>query len=324
MKSGDIMKKIVFLNSGILDYDELLDYSQLEKLGILTNHANSSYDDILDRVQGQDIVIVKELPLPKELIEEFPASVKLICESGTGYNNIDVEAATEKGITVCNVPGYSTEAVAQLAIQLILNLSSSMVEQQKMISRKDFSNFTDCLKVPHVEVKDKTLGLIGTGSIGGQVMKVALALGMNILTYSRTPKKYDNPNIKSASLEELLKNSDFISIHCPLTEDTKYLINKETLKMMKPTAYIINTARGPIVKEADIIDALKNKVIAGAALDVQEIEPLASDNPLFTMDNVIITPHIGWKCFESRQRLVNLTADSIDSFIKDTPINVVN
>lgn len=318
------MKKIVFLNSARLDFDKSLDYSPLKDLGELTNYTDSDYDEILDRVQGQDIIVTKELPLAKELIEEFPESVKLICEAGTGYNNIDIEAASKKGITVCNVPGYGTEAVAQLAIQLILNLSSSIVEQQNMIKRKDFSNFTDYLKVHHVEVKDKTLGLIGTGSIGEQVMKIADVLGMKILTYSRTPKKYENPNIKSASLEELLKNSDYVSIHTPLTEDTKYLIDKEKLEMMKPTAFIINTARGSIIKEADLIDALKNKEIAGAALDVQEVEPLPSDSPLFTMDNVIITPHIGWKCFETRQRLVNLTAKTIDAFIKDSPINVVN
>lgn len=319
-----IIKKIVFLNAARLDFDESLDYSPLKELGELTTYEDSAQDEILDRVQGQDVVIVKELLLPKEIIEQFPDSVKLICESGTGYNNIDIETASKKGITVCNVPGYSTEAVAQLAIQSILNLSSSIVEQQLMISRNDFSNFTDHLKVPHVELKDKTLGLIGTGSIGEQVMKIALAFGMKILTHSRTVKNYDNPNVNSVSLEELLKNSDFVSVHVPLTDETEHLINKEKLEMMKPTAFLINTARGPVVNELDVIDALKNKVIAGAALDVQEVEPLASDSPLFTMDNVIITPHIGWKAIESRQRLVSLTADSIDGFIKDSPINVVN
>lgn len=317
------MAKIVFLNAARLDFDEKLDYSPLEKLGELTTYADSAQDEILDRVQGQDVVIVKELLLPGELIEQFPDSVKLICESGTGYNNIDVEVARKKGITVCNVPGYSTEAVAQVTIQSILNLSSSVVEQQLMIERKDFSNFTKYLKVSHVEVKDKTLGLIGTGSIGEEVMKVALALGMKVLTYSRTVKSYDNPNVKSVSLDELLQNSDYVSVHVPLTDDTKYLINAEKLAMMKPTAFLINTARGPIVNEKELIEALENKVIAGAALDVQEVEPLDSNSPLFTMDNVVITPHIGWKAIESRQRLVSLTAESIEAFINEAPVNVV-
>jgi Lactate dehydrogenase and related dehydrogenases len=154
-------------------------------------------------------------------------------------------------------------------------------------------------------------------------MQVALALGMNILVYNRTPKVWDNPNIKSVSLEELLKNSDFVSIHCPLTESTRHLINKETLSLMKPTAFIINTSRGPIIKEADLIEALKNGQIAGAGLDVQEQEPPELDNPLFYMDNVIMAPHIGWRCFESRQRLLQLLADNIKAFTEGNPINVV-
>lgn len=319
-----IIKKIVFLNAARLDFDETLDYSPLEELGELTTYDDSSEDEILERVQGQDVVIVKELDLPTEIIEQFPDSVKLICEAGTGYNNIDVEKAAEKGITVSNVPGYSTEAVAQLAIQSILTLSSSIIQQQEMIRRADFSNFVDHLQLPHREVQNKTLGLIGTGNIGEKVMEIALALGMNILTYSRTVKDYDHSAVKSVSLEELIKNSDFVSVHVPLTDETQYLIDKEKLEMMKPTAFLVNTARGPIVNEADLIEALENNVIAGAALDVQEVEPLSSDSPLFKMDNVIITPHIGWKAIETRQRLVSLTADAIEGFVNDEPINVVN
>ncbi len=317
------MKKITFLNSGILDYDKNLDFSSLMALGEFTNYIQSAHDEILERVKDQNIIITKELTLPKDLIEKFPPSIELICEAGTGYNNISLEAANKKGIRVCNIPGYSTEAVAQLAITSILNLSSSIIRQQNMICRKDFSNFTEHLKVPHVEVKDKVLGLIGTGSIGEEVMKIALALNMKILTYSRTTKQYENPNIKSVSLEELLKNSDFVSIHCPLTESTKHLINKERLGLMKPTAFIINTARGPIIKEMDLIEALQNRVIAGAALDVQDPEPPKLDNPLFTMDNVILTPHIGWRCLESRQRLVDLLGNTIEAFIEGNPINLV-
>lgn len=318
------MHKIVFLNSERLDFDKSLDYSPLGDLGELTTYVDSSKEQILERVAGKDIVIVKELELPRSIIEQFPDSVKLICEAGTGYNNIAIDAAREKGITVTNVPGYSTESVAQVAMQLILNLSSSIVEQQKMISRKDFSNFTDHLKVTHVEVADKKLGIIGMGSIGTQVSKLALAFGMKILAYTRTPQQYDNPNIQSVTLEELLKESDYVTVHVPLTEDTKYLINKETLEMMKPSAFVINTARGPIVNEEDIIEALKNNVIAGAALDVQEVEPLDTNSPLFTLNNAIVTPHIGWKSKEARQRLVSLTSDSIEAFIEGKAVNVVN
>lgn len=318
------MKKITFLNSASIDFDNQLDFSSLMNLGTFTKCNVSSDQEILEKAEGQDVVITKELPLSKDLIEQFPSSVKLICEAGTGYNNIDLPAATSKGISVCNIPGYSTEAVAQLAITFILNLSSSMILQQNMIERKDFTNFTNHLQVPHFELQNKTLGLIGTGSIGGQVMKIARALGMNVLTYSRTPKNFKDPQIKSASLEGLLKDSDFISIHCPLTVDTKHLIDIDKLKLMKPTAFIINTSRGAIIKETDLIEALQKNIIAGAALDVQDPEPPHLDNPLFSMDNVILTPHIGWKCLESRQRLVHLLSDNIQAFINSNPINIVN
>jgi len=317
------MERIVFLNVAKLDFDNQLDFSSLKNLGTLTKYDQSSDEEILERVQDQNFVITKELPLSKELIEKFPPSVKLICEAGTGYNNIDLAAAASKGIAVCNVPGYSTEAVAQLAITYVLNFACSMVKQQNMLQDNDYSNFTKHLQVPHFEVKDKVLGIIGSGTIGKQAMKIARALGMNILVYNRTPRDFEDPNIKSVSLDELLQNSDFVSIHCPLTPDTRHLINKDRLKLMKPTAFIINTSRGPIIKETDLIEALQNGVIAGAGLDVQDPEPPELDNPLFKMDSAVLTPHIGWKCIESRQRLIYLLENNIDSFIKGSSVNIV-
>ncbi|MEA4825423.1 MAG: NAD(P)-dependent oxidoreductase [Clostridium sp.] len=318
------MKNTVFLNSAKLDFDNKLDFSQLAKLTTITKYDTSNDADILEKVKNQDIIITKELPLGRDLISQFPPSVKLICEAGTGYNNIDIAAAKEKNITVCNVPGYSSEAVAQLVITFMLNLSSSLTLQQVMINQGNFDNFTKFLQVPHFELHNKVLGVIGAGAIGQSVMKIALALGMNILVYSRTPKSFNNPNIKFVSLEELLKESDFVTLHCPLTDNTKHLIDKDKLNLMKSSAFIINTSRGAIIKELDLIEALKNKKIAGAALDVQDPEPPELDNPLFTMDNVILTPHIGWKCIESRQRLINLLADNVEAFIQGKPINAVN
>ena len=318
------MNKIAFLNSSSIDFDSQLDFSPLMKLGEFSSYNVTSEQEILEKVIDQNIVITKELPLPKHLIEQFPPSVKLICEAGTGYNNIDLPAAKEKGILVCNVPGYSTEAVAQLAITFILNLNSSIIQQQRMIERDNFSNLTQHLQVPHFEIQNKTLGLIGTGTIGKQVIKIARALGMDVLTYSRTPRKFDDPSIKSVSLEELLKQSDFVSIHCPLTDETKHLIDIESFKLMKSTAFIINTARGAIIKETDLIEALEAGMIAGAGLDVQDPEPPQLDNPLFSMDNVILTPHIGWKTIESRQRLVRILADNIEAFLGNQPINIVS
>ncbi|MZK49798.1 NAD(P)-dependent oxidoreductase [Clostridium beijerinckii] len=317
------MNNIVFLNASRINFDGQLDFSSLDNLGKVTKYEDSSNDEILERVKEQNIVITKELTISKELIEKFPSSVKLICEAGTGYNNIDIIAAREKGISVCNVPGYSSEAVAQLVITFILNLSSSLAQQQRMIENKNYSNFTKYLQVPHIEIQNKTLGVIGAGSIGIQVMNVAKALGMKILVYSRSYKDLGDSNIKFVSLEELLKESDFVTIHCPLTTETRYLIDKSRLDLMKSSSFIINTSRGAIIKETDLIEALTNKKIAGAALDVQDPEPPELNNPLFNMENVILTPHIGWKCFESRQRLINLLANNIEAFIKNEPVNII-
>lgn len=319
------MENTVFLNSAKLNFDNKLDFSSIEELTTLTKYDKSHDDEILERVKNQTIIITKELPLSRDLISQFPPSVKLICEAGTGYNNIDIVAAREKNITVCNIPSYSTEAVAHLVITYILNFSSSLIQQQMMIKEKNFDNFDKHLVLPHFEVQNKTLGVIGGfGAIGREVIKIALALGMNIIIYSRTQKSWDDPRVHFGSLEELLKQSDFVSLNCPLTADTLHLIGKKEFKLMKSSAFIINTSRGAIIKEVDLIEALQNGKIAGAALDVQDPEPPNQNNPLFQMENVILTPHIGWKRLESRQRLIKLMAVNIDSFIKGKVINAVN
>ena len=205
------MSNIVFLNSSKINFDNKLDFSKMDDLGKVTKYEDSSTEEILERVKDQEIVITKEMTIGRDLIEKFPSSVKLICEAGTGYNNIDIEAAKEKGIYVANVPGYSSEAVAQLVITFILNLTSSLSEQQRMIENKNYDNFTKYLQVPHFEIQNKTLGVIGAGAIGQQVIKVAKALGMNILVYSRTPKDLGDSTIKFVSLEELLKKCDFVT-----------------------------------------------------------------------------------------------------------------
>lgn len=319
------MNNTVFINLEKLNFDNKLDLSSIDGITTLTKYEESSDIEILQRVKDQAIVITKELPLGREIISQFPPSVKLICEAGTGYNNIDIVAAREKNITVCNVPSYSTEAVAHLVITYILNFSSSLIPQQIMLKEKNFDNFTKHLELPHFELQNKTLGVIGGfGAIGREVIKIALALGMNILISSRSKKEWDDPNVHFVSLEDLLKQSDFVTLNCPLTPDTLHLIDEKRLKLMKPSAFIINTSRGAIVKEADLIQALQNKVIAGAALDVQDPEPPELTSPLFNMGNVILTPHIGWRRLESRQRLIKLMAVNIESFIKGKPINVVN
>ena len=313
--------KTVVLNAARMNYDGLLDLSVLSPEVIV--YDSSEQDEILERVQGADIVVTKELPVGASLLSAFPESVKLICEAGTGYNNIDLPAAQAKGITVCNIPAYSTERVAHTAIMMILNLSSTMQVQQAMLTKGDRSNFTEHMKVSHVEVNGKTLGVIGAGHIGREVIKVALALGMNILVYTRTPRE-DEDGIRYVSLDAVLKESDYLTLHCPLNEQTRHLINEDALAKMKLSAYIINTGRGALIDEQALIRALQEGRIAGAGLDVQETEPPAEDNPLYTLPNVVLTPHMGWKGLETRQRLVSILSDNIHSFLKGAPINVVS
>ncbi len=314
-------KKTVVLNAAKMNYDGNLDFSILSD--DVTVYADTTPDQLLERIQGAGVVVTKEMPVSGDLIRQFPDSVKIICEAGTGYNNLDLTAAREKGIIVCNVPSYSSERVAHTAIMMILNLSSTMQTQMKMLAKGDRSNFTKHLQVPHVEVNGKTLGIIGAGNIGRAVIKIAKALDMNILVYTRTPRE-DSDGIRYVDLETLLKNSDYVSLHCPLTPQTRHIINKETLSLMKPSAFLINTSRGALADEPALIEALQSGVIAGAALDVQETEPPVEDNPLYTLDNVILTPHMGWKGLETRQRLVSILDGNIKAFFAGNPRNVVS
>ena len=313
--------KCVVLNAKKMNFDGKLDFSILSS--DVTVYDDTTEQQLSERIQGADVIVTKEMPVSAEMIQKFPESVKLICEAGTGYNNINLEATRKKGITVCNIPSYSTERVAHTAIMMILNLSSAMQAQMKMLACGNHDNFTRNLQVPHVEVNGKTLGVIGAGHIGRKVIQIAQALDMNILVYTRTPRA-DEKGIRYVSLEELLENSDYVSMHCPLTESTKHMINKESLALMKPSAFIINTSRGALIDEAALIEALENGTIAGAGLDVQETEPPEETNPLYTMDQVLLTPHMGWKGLETRQRLVSILADNIKQFMEGNPINVVS
>ena len=313
--------KCVILNAKKMNFDGKLDFSILSS--DVTVFDDTTEQQLLERIQGADILVTKEMPLRAEMIQQFPESVKLICEAGTGYNNIDLEATEKKGITVCNIPAYSSERVAHTAIMMLLNLSSTMQLQMKMLACGNHDNFTGNLQVPHVEVNGKTLGVIGAGHIGRKVIKIAQALDMNILVYSRTVRE-DEEGIHYVSIEELLKNSDYVSLHCPLTESTRHMINRETLSLMKPSAFIINTSRGALIDETALIEALENAVIAGAGLDVQEVEPPKEDSPLYTMDNVLLTPHMGWKGLETRQRLLSILAENIKKFMEGNPIHVVS
>lgn len=314
-------ERVVVVNASKMNYDHLLDFSVLSN--DVQVYDDSTNEEVIERIQGARVVVTKELPVGADLLSQFPDSVKLIVEAGTGYNNIDLDAARAKGITVCNIPAYSTERVAHTVIMMLLNFSSTMQQQIGMLAKGDRSNFTKHLQVSHTEVNGKTLGVVGAGHIGMEVIKVAKALGMNILIHTRTPKA-DGDGIRYVSLDELLEHSDYITLHCPLNEQTKHMINKDTIAKMKSSAVIINTGRGALINEADLCEALAAKRIAGAGLDVQEVEPPVEDSPLYTLDNVIITPHMGWKGLETRQRLVGIIRDNVQAFLKGEPINVVS
>ena len=314
-------ERVVVVNAGKMNYDHLLDFSILSNDVQVYDYSTNA--ELIERIRGATVVVTKEIPVTAELLSQFPDTVKLIVEAGTGYNNIDLNTAKERGITVCNIPAYSTERVAHTVIMMILNFASTMQKQIGMLAKGDRSNFTKHLQVSHTEVNGKTLGVVGAGHIGMEVIKVAKALGMNILVHTRTPKA-DGDGIRYVSLDELLENSDYITLHCPLNDQTKHMINKETIAKMKPSAVIINTGRGPLINEADLCEALAAKRIAGAGLDVQEVEPPVEDSPLYTLDNVIITPHMGWKGLETRQRLVGIIRDNVQAFFKGEPINVVS
>jgi len=325
------LTKISVVNATRLDFDHKLDWTSLgqdakyyyvyhDPVGI-----DPTNETVVERSKGCDVIVTKDIPIRSEIIAALPPSVKLICEAGTGYNNIDLNACRERGICVMNIPSYSTEAVACLVFTFIFNFSCSFVSQQQSLLSGDLTNFSYCLQVPHFEIAGKTIGIIGgQGRIGKRVGEIARAFGMNVLICTRNSACASPSDTECVTtFEDLLQRSDFVTLHCPLTNETRSLMNANTLAIMKPTAYLINTARGGIVDENALIFALQSGIIAGAALDVQDPEPPIISSPLYNLPNVILTPHIGWKRHETRQRLVDAVSSNIHSFRVGEPQNVV-
>lgn len=317
--------KIVILDGYALNPGDL-NWDSFKQLGEVTVYDRTPSDKVVERAHGADIIITNKTPIGGNEINQLP-SLKYIGVIATGYNIVDTETAKKKGIVVTNVPGYSTASVVQLTFALILELClrvqrhSDSVMEGKWARSLDFSFW----EYPLMELSGKTIGIIGFGGIGQAVADVATAFGMNVIANSRTQTDQSRrKNFKWASVPELLKNSDVVSIHCPLTADTQGLINSESLNLMKDTAFLINTARGPIIVEQDLADALNKGIIAGAGIDVLSVEPPAKDNPLFNTKSCIITPHIAWATLEARTRLMGIAANNLASFIKDDPINIVN
>ena len=328
---------VLVANSGRIDYDGGIDWSQLGPMAgdVSTYHTDPASDaEFSSRISaGVEVIVTKEIPVSGTVIASFPPSVKLLCEAGTGYNNIDLDACRRKGVTVMNIPAYSSEAMASLVMTFVLSFSASLHSQIQRLTRGDRANFTQHLQEPHFELRGKTLGLVGgSGDIGSTVRPMARAFGLKLLISTRTPREAEEGGEVqyTDSVPHLLRESDFVSLHCPLNASTRHLINAEALAMMKTTAFLINTARGDICDEAALIEALSANAIAGAGLDVQSLEPgglerdYKQESPLYQLKNVILTPHIGWKRKETRERAVLKVAANIASFYAGDPKNVVS
>lgn len=308
--------RAAFVNSVRLNFDGKIRAS-CAALDMLDMYA----EEVASRCSGYDILVTKELEMSSETIRALPDSVKMVCEAGTGVNNYDRGALKERGIELRNCPAYSTEAMASLVMTQVLNFSSSMHAQQLKLFRGDRSHFDSFASLPHFELEGKTLGLIGgNGTIGKRVSELALAFKLKVLVSSRSGKSPQGT--LAVSLEELLKESDFVSIHCPLNDETRGMLDGDKIASMKPTAYLINTARGGIIDYDGFLDNIHK--IGGAALDVQDPEePPLPNSPLWSIDNVILTPHIGWKKLETRQRLMDMVVENIRAYERGEQLNIV-
>ena len=301
-----------------------LSWEPLEKLGNFTVYDRTPPEDVVARASDADIVLTNKVYFSAETLAQLP-KLRYIGVSATGYNNVDLAAARAQGITVTNVRGYSTSAVAQHTFSLLLGLTNHTELHSRSVRAGDWTNAADwCYwKTPLVEIAGKTIGLIGLGDIGTQVARIALAFGMRVLAHRKSNAPAEE-GIALVELDELLRKSDVISLHCPLTDETKEIINADSLAKMKPSAYLINTGRGGLIREQDLADALNGDQLAGAAVDVLSTEPPKPDNPLFTAKNCLVTPHVAWAFFESRQRLMQMAADNISAFQRGQPTNVVS
>lgn len=304
-----------------------LSWEGISRLGDYTVYDRTAPNQVIERAKGANILIVNKTVITKEILDALSPELEYIGLQSTGYNVVDCAYARKLGITVCNIPSYSTKAVAQLVFAFILqitnqvNLHSEAVKNGEWCSCPDFCFW----KTPLTELAGKTIGIIGFGAIGRQVAKIAEAFDMKVLAYAPRPKEKGELNtVEFVDIDTLLSGSDIITCHCPLTEQTKGLINKKTIDRMKKSAIFINTSRGPVVDEKALADALNNGKIAAAGLDVLETEPAKSDNPLLTARNCYITPHIAWAAQETRARLLKILEENLEAYLNGKPQNVVN
>ncbi len=319
--------KIVILdahttNPGDLCWDFLNKYA--EEVVIYERTAPS---EVIERAKGAEVLIINKTVLNKAELDALAPELKYIGLQSTGYNVVDLEAAVKHGVAVCNIPAYSTNAVAQQVFAFILHFANQVDLHSESVHNGDWCACPDfCYwNAPLSELNGKILGIIGFGSIGSRVAEIGEAFGMRILVYSRTKKDLSGfKTAENVDLDTLLNNSDFITCHCPLTPETTGLINKKTLSAMKQTAVLINTSRGPVVDEQALADALNADKISGAAVDVLGAEPATRDNPLLSAKNCIITPHIAWAAKETRARLISILEENLNAYLNGKPQNKVN
>ena len=313
--------KIVVLDSYTLNPGDLC-WDALKELGDCRIYDRTPADKILERSQDTDIILTNKTPLTADTISKLPA-LRYIGLLSTGYDVVNVAEAKKRHIIATNIPTYGTQSVAQMVFAHLLNLTQAVGLHAKSVKKGLWSGSADfCYWLtPLIELNDKTLGIVGYGKIGQEVTKIAGAFGMKVLVYD--PVSREDNEVEFVDIQTLFKESDFISLHCPLTSETNKFINKEKINLMKKTAYIINTSRGALIDEYDLADALHQGRIAGAGLDVLSKEPPAMDHPLLQVKNCFITPHIAWATLEARERLLKQAIENIKAFLAGNPVNVI-
>ena len=316
--------KIVILEGHAVNPGDL-SWEVLNEFGEITVYDRTAPEEAAARIGDAEIVLINKTPVTAELLDACP-SVRLICVLATGYNVVDCCAAKERGVVVCNVPAYGTNAVAQFTFALLLELCHQAGVHSQAVHRGDWSRCPDfCFwYTKQTELVGKTIGIIGFGRIGQAVGKIAKAFGMNVLAYNRSISESGKSIARYVSLDELLKQSDIISLHCPMTPETDKLINRQSIGKMKDGAMLLNTARGGLIDEEALALALATGRISGYAADVVSVEPISPSNPLLNTPNTILTPHMAWAPVESRQRIIDCTANSIRGYLKGNPVNTVN
>ena len=319
------MMKMVVLD-GYTENPGDLSWDCLREFGELTVYDRTgSEDEVIARIGEAEVVFVNKVPITKRVLEECP-NIKFISVLATGYNVIDIKAAAEKGIVVSNIPSYGTAAVAQFAIALLLEVCHHVAHHSEAVHQGRWAANPDwCFwDYPLIELQGKTMGIIGFGRIGQATGRIAKAMGMKVIAYSRSIREDGKDIAEYVDLDTLLRTSDVIALHCPLFPETEGIINTANIEKMKDGVIIINNSRGQLVVEQDLADALNSGKVCAAGLDVVSTEPIREDNPLLKAKNCLITPHISWAPKESRQRIMDMSYNNLKAFVEGKPINVVN